>query len=292
MLHQLVLNGLIAGSVYALIALGFGLIYGTTRFFHFAHGAIYTCGAYFTYLFAAWLGLPLAVSIALAILCTSFLGVLIELGIYRPLRRHDATSLVLLLASLGIFIVLQNVISLVFGDDTKMLRGGLVQEGLEILGARITPIQLTIIAVSAALFIVSSLILKYTKIGKAVRAVANDPELAQVSGIESDRVILFTFAVGSGLAAVAAILISFDVDMNPTMGFNALLMGVVAVIIGGVGSLPGAALGGLLLGLAQHLGVWPIGSQWQDAIAFVILLIFLLFRPSGFFGRKVTKVEV
>lgn len=197
MIQQLFLNGIIAGSIYALVTLGFGLIYGTTRFFHFAHGAVYTAGAYFTYLFVAWLGLPLLFAVILSILFTSLLGVFLEIGIYKPLRRREATSLVLLMASLGIFVVLQNIISMIFGDDTKTLRSGVVQEGINLFGARITPIQITIIVVSCLLLVVSSLILRQTRIGKAVRAVANDPELALATGIDSDRVILFTFAIGS-----------------------------------------------------------------------------------------------
>ena len=125
-----------------------------------------------------------------------------------------------------------------------------------------------------------------------MRAVANNAQLSDISGLNSDRVIFWTFAIGSGLAGIAGILISFDVDMTPTMGMNALLMGVVAVIIGGVGSVPGVVLGALLLALAQHIGLWYLSSQWQDAIAFVILLIFLLFRPQGFLGRKIKKAEV
>jgi branched-chain amino acid transport system permease protein len=125
-----------------------------------------------------------------------------------------------------------------------------------------------------------------------MRAVANDSELASLSGIDSDRVILWAFAIGSALAGVAGILIALDVDMTPTMGMDALMIGVVAVIIGGANSIPGIALGALLLGLAQQFGVWYISSQWQDAIAFVILLVFLLFRPQGFMGRKVKKASV
>jgi branched-subunit amino acid ABC-type transport system permease component len=136
------------------------------------------------------------------------------------------------------------------------------------------------------------LFLKYTKKGQAIRAVAIDPELARVSGIESDRVILSTFALGSAMAGVAGILVALNVDMTPTMGMNALLMGVVAVIIGGIESIPGIALGALFLGMAQHLGAWNVGSQWQEAIAFAILLIFLLFRPQGFLGKKVKTATV
>jgi branched-chain amino acid transport system permease protein len=212
--------------------------------------------------------------------------------VYRPLRRKGTTPLILLLSSLGIYIVLQNIISMTFGDETKTLRSGIVQEGIEIFGARITPIQITIVIVSMVLLVGCWALMKYAKMGRAMRAVASDPNLALMSGIDTDKVILFAFALGSALAAVAAILISYDIDMTPTMGMNALMMGVVAVIVGGVGSIPGAALGGFLLAFAQNFGVWKISSQWQDAIAFVILLLFLLYRPYGFFGKKIRKVEV
>lgn len=289
---QILVNGLIAASVYTLVGIGFSLIYSGTRFFHFAHGIVFTVGAYSTYLFKVWFGLPLFFSILVSIGLSTFLGCLIEISIYRPLRRKDASSLILLLASLGIYIVLQNVISMVFGDDIKTIRSGVVVEGINVLGVRITPIQITIIVVSILLLATCFLLLRYTKIGKAMRAVANDPELASVSGIESDKTILLTFALGSALAGIAGILVALDVDMTPTMGMNALMMGVVAVIVGGVGSVPGVALAALLLGMAQHLGVWYISSQWQDAIAFVILLIFLLFRPQGFLGKKIKKAII
>lgn len=289
---QLVVNGLIAGSVYALVALGFALIYGTTRFFHFAHGAVYTAGAYLTYALAALYHLPLGVAISAAVLLSCLLGLLTEVVVYRPLRRKYAATLVLLIASLGLYVVIQNVISVIFGDDIRSIRSGIVQEGFNVLGARITPVQAVTLGVAVVLFVAVGLVMSRTRVGKALRAVANDPELALISGVNSERVILSAFAIGSGLAAVAAILVSFDVDMVPTMGMNALLMGVVATIIGGIGSIPGAAVGGLLLGLAQHLGVWKIGSQWQDSIAFAILLVFLLVRPYGVFGRKLRKAEI
>lgn len=184
------------------------------------------------------------------------------------------------------------MISMVFGDDTKTIRSGMVKEGINLLGARITPIQITIIIVSLLLVASCFLFLKYTKTGRFMRAVSNSPELARMSGINSDFVIIGVFAIGSALAGIAGILVALDVDMTPTMGMNALLMGVAAMIIGGSGSLPGIVLGALLLGMAQHLGVWKISSQWQDAIAFFILLMFLLFRPQGFLGKRVKKVSV
>jgi len=292
MAAQLVLNGFLAGSVYALVALGFGLIYRVTKFFHFAHGAVYAAGAYLAFALAALAGLPLPVAFPGAVAGATLLGMGMEWAVYRPLRKRRSSSLVLLLASLGLYTVLQNVISLGFGDDTKTLRTWPVREGLAILGARVTPIQVAIFCASLCLFAATWAVVSRTRVGKALRAVANDPELALVSGIDSDRVILWAFGIGSGLAAVAGILVSLDVDMTPTMGMNALMMGVVALIIGGANSLPGAALGALLLGLAQHLGVWKIPSEWQDSIAFGVLLVFLLFRPQGMLGRKVRTASV
>lgn len=289
---QLLINGIAAGSAYALIAIGFSLIYGVTRFFHFAHGAVFAWGAYAAFALSIGVGLPIGVALPCAVFLAALLGASIELLIYRPLRARYGTSLVLLVASLGIYAVLQNAISIVFGDDVKTLRAGDVVEGYSIFGARITGVQIVVILAAVILFAVVATVLARTRPGKAFRAVANDPELARVVGIDANQAILLAFALGSGLAAVAAILVSFDVDMVPTMGMNALLMGVVATIVGGVGSIPGATVGGLLLGLAQHFSVWQIGSEWQDSVAFVILLAFLMFRPYGIFGRKLRKAEI
>lgn len=289
---QFLLNGLIAGSAYALIALSFALIYLPTRFFHFAHGAVFAWGAYFGYICFVLLKLPPWMALPLAVGMTAVLGMVLEVAIYRPLQRRGATGLVLLLASLGLYVVLQNLISLLFGDEVKSLRGGQVVEGYPVFGARITPIQIWMIFASLASFALIWAVLKFTKFGKALRAVASDPELALVHGVDSERIILGAFAFGSGLAGLAAILVALDVDMTPTMGLNALMMGIVAMIVGGVGSVPGTLLGGLLLGLAQHLGVWKVGSEWQDAIAFTILLAFVLFRPYGVMGRPMKKTTV
>lgn len=292
MIEQLIVNGLIAAGIYGLAGLGFGLIFWVSKFFHFAYGIIFTAGAYFTFLILTWLSFPLLPAILLATGLSAVMGCCIEVFIYRPIRCKGATSLVLLLASLGVYIVIQNLISITFGDDVKVIRPGNVREGVNIFGVRITTIQMSIVCISTILIVVVAILLRTTKIGKAMRAVANDPELADVSGIVSNRIILYSVALGSALAGVAGILLALDVDMNPTMGMNALMMGVVVVIIGGEGSVLGVSLGAVLLGLAQHLGVWKVSSQWQDAIAFIILLAFLLLRPQGFLGKKVRKATV
>ena len=292
MTSQIIINIIIAFSIFNLAALSFSLIYQTTRFFHFAHAVVFTFGAYFTFLFSQLIGWSLVSAILTAIVAACLIGCMAEWFIYRPLRKKESSSIVLLLASLGIYIVLQNLISLFFGDDTKSIRTWEVREGIEIAGAYVTPIQIVIIVTSIALVILVSGYLSLAKTGKAMRAVASDSELSKLSGIKSDRIILISFAIGSALAGIAGILVALDVDMTPTMGMNMLLMGVVAMIIGGVGSIWGIVLGSLLLATAQNLAVWYISSQWMDAVAFGILLLFLLFKPEGFMGKKARKAVV
>lgn len=292
MIWQILTNGIIAGSIYALVGLGFAIIYSTVRFFHFAHGAVYTIGAYLTFSFYVLLKLPFALSALFAVFLSSLFGVGMEFFVYKPLRNRQASALILLIASLGLFISLQNSISLIFGDDTKTIRGSFIREGYQIGGAYVTDIQIIIILTSLLLFIVTTILLKHSKIGKALRAVANDQNLAMTVGIDTERIVYFAYFIGSILAAVASIMISLDIDMVPLMGFNALLYGIVAVVIGGLGNIIGAYLGGVFLGLVQHFGTWFISSKWQDVITFMILVIFLLFRPQGFFGRPIRKSGV
>jgi len=180
---------------------------------------------------------------------------------------------------------------MLFGDDTKSIRSGVVKEGINIFGARITPIQIVIIITAIVVTILIILFYKKTQLGRSMQAVASDRELAEYTGINTNRVILWSFAIGSGLAALAGILVALDVDMTPTMGMNALLMGVVVMIVGG-NNIKGMVCAALLLGFAQNFGVWYISSQWKDAIAFIILVLFLLFKPEGFFGKKIRKQTV
>ncbi len=289
---QLTLNVLVAASTLALMAVGFGLIFSTTRFFHFAHAVVYTGAAYLTYCGSVQLGLPLVIAVLLGVAGGVCLGGLMEVGLYRPMRGRSASALTLLIASLGTYVVLQNLVSMTWGDDVRMLQSSTVREGIEILGGRITPTSVLAIAVCVALLAVVTLVLRRTGLGRAMRAVADDAELARIRGIRADRVILATFAIGSALAAVAGILVALDVNMRPTMGMSALMLAIVAVIIGGVSSIGGIALGSLFLAAAQQVAIWQLGSQWQDAVAFAILLVFLLARPQGLFGKPLRKVAV
>jgi len=169
---------------------------------------------------------------------------------------------------------------------------GPVKAGINIMGARITQTQIFIIGASLLLAVGVAIFSKTTRMGKSMRAIANDPELASISGIKSDLVILLTFVLGSALAGVAGILVALDLDLTPSMGMNALMIGVVAVIIAGRGNVPGIVLASLFLGILQSLAVWFVGAHWQDMISFFVLLTFLLFRPQGLLGRKAIKATV
>jgi branched-chain amino acid transport system permease protein len=292
MFQQFLLNGIIAGSIYALIAIGFTIIYRTVKFFHFAHGVVYTTGAYFAYTLIISLHLNFALSFFLSIVLTAILGIAIDKVVYYPLRRQNASNLIFLLASFGVFIFLQNLIQLIYGAQILTIRTGPIKEGHHFLGAVITDIQILILIVSIILMILLWLFIQKTKLGKAMRAVSDDPVAANVVGINPEKIILISFAIGSALAGAAGILISFETNIEPTMGFSAILKGIIASIIGGIGSIPGAVLGGFFVGLAENLGIWKISAGWKDSIAFIILIIFLLIRPWGFLGTKTEKETI
>lgn len=292
MLQQLIINGIIAGSIYALVALGFTIIYRTVKFFHFAHGVVYTAGAYFAYTLFTFLHLHFVLCFLLAAVFTAILGIGIDKLVYYPLRLRKASNLVLLLASFGVYIFLQNLIALIYGNQVLVLRTGPITEGYKIFTAVITPTQITILVVSILLMFLLWFFIQKTKLGKAMRAVADDPLAASVVGINPDKIILASFAIGSALAGVAGVLVSLETNLEPTMGFSAILKGIIACIIGGIGSIPGALFGGFFLGLVENLGIWKIPSIWKDFISFAILIIFLLIRPYGIFGTKTEKEEV
>ena len=289
---QVTANIILSFVTYLIIGYSFVLIYYPTRFFHIAHAITLTFSAYFTYLNLVQFNFPLIISITFAILCAAGVGALSEISIYKPLRKRNASPMIMMISSLGLYIILQNIISIIWGDHTKSFRKGNVKVGHEFFGAYITDIQITTIIVCLTLFAACALFMKYSRIGRNIRAVASNPELSNIVGISSDGVILQAFGIGSGLAAVAGILIAFDTDMRPTMGFNWLLYGVVAMIIGGVGSNWGLVGGALLLATAQHLAAYCIGSQWMDAVAYIILILFLIARPLGFSGKRLKKIEI
>lgn len=281
---QLLLNGLIAGSIYALVATGFSLIYSTNRFVHFAHGTTVTVSAYVLLTFFSIIGLNFYVAALLTIAVAALLGWVMYRVLYLPLQRKKSSNAILLVASIGLMILLENLMLLIFGADVKTLNFLMVRKGLEIGGAVITPLQIVIIATALVLLILLWLFISRAKLGKAMRAVADNPELARITGINTERVAAQSFALGSAIAGVAAILVALEQNIEPVMGTGLIIKGFTGAIIGGVTSLPGAVLGSYLLGLVENYGIWWLPSGYKDAIAFVLLFAFLLWRPTGILG--------
>jgi len=247
---------------------------------------VLTAGAYAAFALSRSLGLPFILAIILAVIFGAILGVIIDQIAYKPLRRRQANNLAYLISSLGIFIFCQSLIQLIFGAEIKTLRFGLIQKGYEFFGAIITSTQIIILATALALLILLHLFLKKSRLGQAMRAVADDQEAAKLCGIKPERIITLTFALGSGLAAAAGILIGLEQNLEPAMGLNLILKGLTASVVGGIGSVPGGLLGGYIIGLAENFGIWFLPSGYKDAISFAILILFLLFRPNGILGVK------
>ncbi len=281
---QLVANGIINGSHYALLGLAFGLIFGPTRITHFAFGPLYALAAYASWTAAVPLHLPLPAALACGIATGALSGVLVYRLLYRPFERRRSASLVILIASLGLFIVLENAIGIAFGSDTKVIPD--FNADVILLG----PVVFTSVQVAQvlALGIVGgalALFLRKSDYGKAVMAMTDNPEMARIIGIDTIGVATLAFALGSAMAAVPATLILLKEGATPYMGFSAVFMGFVAVVIGGIGSLTGALIGGLALGVVEALGSWQISTEWQSTIAFIVLFLMLLLKPRGLFAR-------
>ena len=291
-MSQVFINILLSALIYLLIASSFSFVYYSTKFFHIAHAAITSIAAYFVFLFALIFSISFPFAVIAGIFGGTAIGVLCELLVYRPMRQKNLPPLSYLIASLGLYVVLQNSISLYFGDDTKVINTAEITVGHQIFGAYITTVQIITIFVSLVLFLAVNLFLHFTAAGKSIRAVSSNPELCNIYGISSNKIILIAFALGSALAAVAGILSAMDTNMTPTFGFNLLMYGIVAMIIGGVGSTRGLLAGSLLVATAQHLAAFYLDTKWMDAVTYIILILFLIWKPLGFSGKRLKKVEV
>jgi branched-chain amino acid transport system permease protein len=256
------------------------------------HGAVFTLGAYVFYLFFIQCGFPVYISLISSFLLLLILVGSIEVFVYRPLRRSNSSSLVLLLVSLGLYILIQNVISIIWSDETIITNFVDMNRILHLGGARLTTIQGLSILLSFFVLALLILLKRTTKIGREIQAISANVELASVCGISPDKVVLFVMALGSCIAALGGILQSLDTGLRPTMGMYPLLIAVVATIIGGSDNLWGVTLGVLLLTIIQHLTIWMIGSTWQEPSVFITLIIFLLLKPEGFFGKKIKTSTV
>ncbi len=289
MFTQLVVNSLIAGAIYSLVASGFSLTYAVCRFANFAHGIVITFSAYILYLLFSVLGWSFYLAVIGAILSAIILGYLTNLLVYKPLRKRKASGVSLLMASFALLLMLESFIQIFFGASVKTIGYIEVKKGMEFLGAIITPLQLVIIIISIILLGLLFLFMKKTKVGKAMRAVSDNKEVARIVGISVERVYIWVFVVSSAIAGIAGILVSLEQNLEPTMGTSLIIKGFIGAIIGGVGSVPGAILGSFLLGFVENFGIWYLPSGYKDAIAFTLLFVFLLFRHQGILGIKKTE---
>lgn len=280
-LPQLIANSIIAGAIYMMVALGFNLIYGTVKFFDIGYGALTTVGGYAVFLFYKKLGLDLSLSIALGILIAGSVGYLVNKLVYKKLRDRKASSMVMLVASLGVLTVLQAIVAMIFSSQFQTLSIGGESKVFEIFGAIITQVQLIILISGLLIMAILGFVLKKTLFGKAISAVSDDEEVSKIVGINTNKIIGAVFFIGSMIAGLAGIFVGFDTGIEPTMGMSLLLKGVIASIIGGIGNIYGGVLGAFLLGFVENFGIWKISGEWKDAIAFALLIIFLLFRPQG-----------
>ena len=284
------INGISLGSVYALIALGYTMVYGIAKMLNFAHGDVIMIGSYVVFVTASSLGInPLAAIIASMAACT-LLGVTIERVAYRPLR--GASPLAVLITAIGVSYLLQNVALLVFGSDTKAFSNVVTLPNLELFDGQLIIKSVTIVTVIVSIIIMVGLTLfvKKTKIGRAMTAVSEDQGAAQLMGINVNGTIAVTFAIGSMLASVAGVLLcSAYPSLTPYTGSMPGIKAFVAAVFGGIGSIPGAFIGGILLGVIENLSKAYISSQLSDAIVFSILIIVLLVKPTGLLGRKILE---
>lgn len=295
---QQIVNGLTIGMIYALIALGYTIVYGIAQLINFAHGEVFMVGAYFGLVAHAMLSslfpslsthfLFLMAVILLSMLGTGFLGVTIERFAYRPLR--NAPRLAPLITAIGVSFLLQNIIMLIFGPSDKSYPLMMNVQSISLGTASITNLQIMIAVVSVSLMIALYCFIKKTKIGKAMRALADDRQAAELIGINTNQVISAAFLIGSSLAGAGGVMYGMYYNtINFHDGYLAGLKAFTAAVLGGIGNIPGAMVGGVLLGILEGLGAGYISSEWKNVFAFFILILILLFRPSGLLGSRVVK---
>ncbi len=281
------INGMQTGSVYALVALGYSMVYGIIKLLNFAHGDIIMVGAYMTYYAIASFALPPVLAIILAITVSTLLGVTVEKVAYTPLR--SAPRLSLLITAIGVSFLLENGAQLLFGADQKSM-DPLITGSVMLGQINVSYVAIVTILVSVVIMILLSFVVNKTKAGKAMRAVSEDMGAAQLMGISLNRTISMTFAIGSALAGIGSVLyLCAYTQASPTMGSMLGIKAFVAAVLGGIGSIPGAMIGGFTIGILEAL-VAAIGfSMWKDAAVFLVLIIVLLFKPTGFLGKKIQE---
>ncbi len=284
------INGISLGSVYAIIALGYTMVYGIAKMLNFAHGDVIMVGGYVCFFAMGSLGLPPLVAVLLAVIACTCLGIVVERLAYKPLR--EAPSLAVLITAIGVSYFLQNSALLLWGADPKAFASVVPLPSLTLFDGQLTISSVTIVTILVAIGVMVALTLftTKTKMGKAMRACSEDKGAAQLMGINVNSTISMVFAIGSGLAAIAGVLLcSAYPTLVPTTGSMPGIKAFTAAVLGGIGSIPGAALGGVLLGIIEIFAKAYIGTQFADAIVFAVLIVVLLIRPAGLLGKEIRE---
>ncbi|WP_201779714.1 branched-chain amino acid ABC transporter permease [Oxobacter pfennigii] len=285
---QQTINGIALGSVYALIALGYTMVYGIVQLINFAHGDIYMVGAYAAFFAAGALKLPFLPVLLIAMATSAILGLTIEKLAYRPIRT--APKVTNLITAIGVSLLIENLVRIFIGPNPRSFPELIKVQIINIGSLQINNLQIVVFSVSVILMLILQFIVHKTKVGKAMRAVSQDKDAAKLMGINIDRTISYTFAIGSSLAAVAGVLVGIVYQrIDPLMGVMSGLKAFIAAVLGGIGIIPGAMAGGFLMGIAETLTKGYISTQLSDAIAFAILIIILLVKPSGLMGKKTSE---
>jgi len=285
------INGISLGSVYAIIALGYTMVYGIAKMLNFAHGDVIMVGSYVVFVLVSGMGLPPILGVIISMVVCTVLGMTIERIAYKPLRMA-ASPLAVLITAIGVSYLLQNVALLLFGANTKSFTSVVTIPAVSLADGQLTISGETIVTIAACVIIMTglSLFIKKTKAGQAMLAVSEDKGAAQLMGINVNGTIALTFAIGSALAAVAGVLLcSTYPSLTPYTGAMPGIKAFVAAVFGGIGSIPGAMIGGILLGIIEILGKAYISSQMADAIVFAVLIVVLLVKPTGILGREIQE---
>ena len=288
MIIVLLLNILIIGSGYGLTAMAFRLMASVSPFFNMALASFIAFGSYSVYAMTALFSISPYVAIPIGIAFCAVCAAILERAAFTPLREHGASPMVLLVVSLGFYTIFESVLHLLFGPQYQIL-GSISAENLKFETFSLTQVQAITIACNFAVFIFLNYLLSHTFFGKTVRAVNNSSKLANIIGLNNNKIILLVSGLTGAVLGLSGVLTGYDTGMEPTMGFNLLFKGIIAAIIGGMNSMSGPFLGAFFLAGAENIGVMILSSEWRDLVAFIIFIIFLVFRPQGIFQKKEHK---
>ncbi len=290
MLFQQLINGLTLGSTYALTAVGYSMVFGILGLVNFSHGSVYTVGAFLTLIFFTALKFNFFVSFLLSIILTGLLGILIDRISLYPLRKRNAPKVTSLISTIGVSIFLQNLIMITWGSETKKFPLVINRGSINLFGANISTLQIMIFSMCIVLMVSLNIMIQKTRVGKAMRATAQNSKAAMLMGININAIIMITFFMGSSLASVAGTMVGmYYQTIDPYIGYMAGLKAFAAAVLGGIGVLPGAIVGGLSIGVIEAIAAGYLNAGYRDAIAFAVLVLMLIVKPSGLLGKQASK---